>query len=51
MEIALLCLKVFFVRILDVTLGTFRTILTDKNRQKTPIMASHKNQYLRRLKR
>ena len=30
MEIALLCLKVFFVRILDVTLGTLRTILTVK---------------------
>lgn len=32
MEIALLCLKVFFVRILDVTLGTFRTILTVKTK-------------------
>ena len=30
MEIIFLCLKVFFVRILDVTLGTFRTILTVK---------------------
>ena len=30
MELILLCIKVFFVRILDVTLGTFRTILTVK---------------------
>ncbi len=32
MEIVLLCIKVFFVRILDVTLGTFRTILTVKSK-------------------
>lgn len=32
MEIILLCIKVFFVRILDVTLGTFRTILTVKSK-------------------
>lgn len=30
MELLFLCLKIFFVRILDVTLGTFRTILTVK---------------------
>ena len=32
MAVALLCIKVFFVRILDVTLGTFRTILTVKSK-------------------
>ena len=32
MEVILLCIKVFFVRILDVTLGTFRTILTVKSK-------------------
>lgn len=32
MAVAALCLKVFFVRILDVTLGTFRTILTVKSK-------------------
>jgi len=37
MELLFLCLKVFFVRILDVTLGTFRTILTVKTK---PIQAS-----------
>ena len=33
MEIVMLCAKVFFVRILDVTLGTFRTILTVKSKK------------------
>lgn len=32
MEIFLLCLKIFFARILDVTLGTVRTIFTVKGR-------------------
>lgn len=29
----LLCLKVFFVRILDVSMGTFRTVITIKGKQ------------------
>jgi len=32
MEILLLCIKIFFVRILDVSLGTFRTIITVKGK-------------------
>ena len=32
MELLFLCLKIFFVRILDVTMGTFRTILTVKSK-------------------
>lgn len=32
MELLLLCLKIFFVRILDVSLGTVRTILTTKGK-------------------
>ena len=32
MEVLFLCLKIFFVRILDVTMGTFRTILTVKSK-------------------
>lgn len=32
MELFLLCLKIFFVRILDVSLGTFRTIITVKGK-------------------
>ena len=37
MELLFLCIKVFFVRITDVTMGTFRTILTVKAK---PIQAS-----------
>lgn len=32
MELFLLCLKVFFARILDVSMGTFRTIITVKGK-------------------
>lgn len=32
MEILFLCLKIFFVRILDVSMGTFRTIITVKGK-------------------
>lgn len=32
MEILFLCIKIFFVRILDVSLGTFRTIITVKGK-------------------
>lgn len=32
MELFLLCLKIFFVRILDVSMGTFRTIITVKGK-------------------
>ena len=32
MELFLLCLKVFFARIIDVSLGTFRTIITVKGK-------------------
>lgn len=32
MELLFLCLKIFFVRILDVSLGTFRTIITVKGK-------------------
>ena len=32
MNILLLCIKIFFVRILDVSLGTFRTIITIKGK-------------------
>ena len=32
MTIFLLCLKIFFVRIIDVSLGTFRTIITVKGK-------------------
>lgn len=32
MELLLLCLKVFFARILDVSMGTFRTIITVKGK-------------------
>ena len=32
MEISLLCLKIFFARILDVTLGTIRMVQTVKGR-------------------
>ena len=32
MSIPILCLKIFFVRILDVSLGTFRTIITIKGK-------------------
>lgn len=32
MEILLLCMKIFLVRILDVSLGTFRTIITVKGK-------------------
>ena len=35
MELLLLCLKVFSVRILDVSLGTMRTIVTVKGKTKT----------------
>jgi len=34
MEVFLLCLKIFFVRILDVSLGTFRTINVVKGKTK-----------------
>lgn len=37
MELFLLCLKIFFVRILDVSMGTFRTIITVKGK---PLYAS-----------
>ena len=37
MELFLLCIKIFFVRILDVSLGTFRTIITVKGK---PLYAS-----------
>ena len=37
MELLFLCIKVFFIRITDVTMGTFRTILTVKAK---PIQAS-----------
>lgn len=30
MELLILCLKIFFVRILDVSMGTFRTVITIK---------------------
>lgn len=33
MELFLLCLKIFFVRIIDVSLGTIRTIVTVKDRR------------------
>ncbi len=33
MEILLLCVKIFFVRILDVSLGTVRTIITVKGKK------------------
>ena len=32
MSIFLLCIKIFFTRIIDVTLGTFRTVVTIKNK-------------------
>lgn len=32
MELLFLCLKIFFVRILDVSMGTFRTIITVKGK-------------------
>lgn len=32
MELFILCVKIFFVRILDVSLGTFRTIITIKGK-------------------
>lgn len=32
MELLMLCLKIFFVRILDVSMGTFRTIITVKGK-------------------
>ena len=32
MSVLLLCLKIFFVRIIDVTLGTLRTIITVKDK-------------------
>lgn len=32
MELLTLCIKIFFVRIIDVSLGTIRTILTVKNK-------------------
>ncbi|MDD6878875.1 MAG: DUF5698 domain-containing protein [bacterium] len=32
MSLLLLCLKIFFVRIIDVSLGTFRTIITVKGK-------------------
>ena len=32
MELLLLCLKIFFVRILDVSLGTLRTVITVKGK-------------------
>ena len=32
MNILILCIKIFFVRILDVSLGTFRTIITIKGK-------------------
>lgn len=34
MEVLLLCIKIFFVRIFDVSLGTMRTIITVKGRTK-----------------
>ena len=37
MEVLFLCIKIFLVRILDVTMGTFRTILTVKAK---PVQAS-----------
>jgi uncharacterized protein YebE (UPF0316 family) len=33
MEIFILCIKIFFVRIIDVSLGTFRTITTVKGKK------------------
>ena len=32
MELLLLCLKIFFVRILDVSMGTLRTVITVKGK-------------------
>ena len=32
MSLIFLCLKIFFVRIIDVSLGTFRTIITVKGK-------------------
>lgn len=32
----LLCLKIFFARIIDVTLGTIRTVLVVRGRRFTP---------------
>jgi len=34
MVIIILCLKIFFIRIFDVSLGTFRTIITVKGKKK-----------------
>ena len=34
MELLLLCFKIFFVRIIDVSLGTFRTMETVKGKTK-----------------
>ena len=33
MELLFLCLKIFFVRIIDVSMGTFRTIVTVKGKR------------------
>lgn len=33
MELLMLCLKVFFVRIIDVSMGTFRTVITVKGKR------------------
>lgn len=35
LAISILCLKIFFIRILDVSLGTFRTIVTVKGKKVT----------------
>ena len=34
MELLILCFKIFFVRIIDVSLGTFRTMETVKGKTK-----------------
>lgn len=33
MELFILCLKIFFIRIIDVSMGTFRTIITVKGKR------------------
>lgn len=38
MEIFLLCLKIFFCRIIDVSMATFRTVLTVKGKNKIAAM-------------
>ena len=40
MELFILCLKIFFVRIIDVSMGTFRTIITVKGNRIAATMIS-----------